>query len=98
MRRLLAAMAMAIAIAACSHKRPVESVRLATLSLEPGMSASEVEDLLGSPDGILGSLCGNSTDPWNCVRWTYRTTTKDSLLVLFQKQDGKLLVNSWAWQ
>jgi hypothetical protein len=62
------------------------------------MSSSDVEDLLGSPDGILGSQCGTSTQPWKCVSWTYRTTTKESLLVLFQTQDGKLLVNSWAWQ
>ena len=44
--RLLLA-AMAIAVAGCSHTRGVESVRLATLSFERGMTAADVEDILG---------------------------------------------------
>jgi hypothetical protein len=96
-RSLLAATA--IAVAGCSHTRPVESVRLATLSFERGMSAAEVEDILGSPDGASPAVCGASLpQPDKCVGWTYATNTKESLRVLFQAVDGRLLVDSWYWR
>jgi len=96
-RFLLAATA--IAVAGCSHTRPVESVRLATLSFERGMTAAEVEDILGSPDGTSPTMCGTSMlQPEKCVGWTYATNTKESLSVLFQKVDGRLLVDSWYWR
>ena len=97
LRSLLAATA--IAVAACSHTRPVESVRLATLSFEKGMSAADVEDILGSPDGASPAVCGASLpQPDQCVDWIYATNTKESLRVLFQTVDGRLLVDSWNWR
>lgn len=92
MRWLLAA-ATAIALAGCAHQRKVESVRLGTLSFERGMRSADVEDILGSPDATSPTACGAT----RCVSWTYATNTKESLRVLFQSVDGKLLVDSWEW-
>jgi hypothetical protein len=72
---------------------------LATLSFEKGMSAADVEDILGSPDGTSPIVCGASLpQPDSCVGWTYTTNTKESLRVLFQTVGGHLLVDSWHWR
>jgi hypothetical protein len=63
------------------------------------MSAADVEDLLGSPDGTSPMTCGASAaQPDDCVGWTYATNTKESLRVLFQTVDGRLLVDDWSWK
>ena len=88
--------------------RPVAALSLAqaernSVHLKQGMSAEEVEKLLGTPRRTaLKAASGSSATPWQgTLQWTYSwpgSSSQGSLNVVFAAATPQQwLVNSWEW-
>jgi hypothetical protein len=103
-KSIAVALLLALSFAGCVKRyRPVDEVKAATVNLEQEMSQEEVRALLGPPDQVEGSICGQRTQQaWKCVVWQYRTDNPYmALTVRFQPGQpgdrGEWIVNSWDW-
>ena len=71
---------------------PTEKV----MKLESGMSSDKIVEMFGNPDDVSISMCGkNHGKPWRCTFWEYGEYGSGYASFIFQKIDGKLILNSF---
>jgi|GEM_PF-6363276 len=94
-----------VLVAACSHgskgSHTTTELTQATLNLNQGMPASQIEQLLGPPDEAGTSPCqARMGEQPTCTTWVYRAQTTDlqstKNLRLWLQGEPPVL-NRWEW-